>query len=974
MKTRKSIARLLSFLMALSLLLGISAAPVYAVGGEGETASFEIREANGQTGTVQYKLDNGEFTVADSTPVDLEGVSSITIKATPVADAQVNQSHSGITGTEQAVSFDYAALTNESGWTYQIQDNDGNITFTIEFDNHDGTGGGGNPQQPGPSIAFTADSSIEGGTLAVNNGIFTLSNDTSVLGTVQVTLIDALNNETPYNGNDEVIPLNDISSVKIVMTPAEGMKANLITGGDTPVGALSGPVFNDAGNTYTYTAYPSQFGGEQQFLGVSVWFGDEFVGGGGDAPVIWDGPQVEHQSDHGSISVKSIEIGSKTYTYQGEGKFAYNGVVNELLEWRGYNKTSIAEEGGIVVYGDVFTEENVDVFYINFEFKPDYGYQATHVRMTEDDPIPLSDAGFSAAEAIRTFRFAVYPDAHTHFSVIFTATEDIVKANAASISEGGVELAAGELDGGSAVLEVNEANITNQGDFEAAAEGYVVSEYLDISLYNVFYKGNAEDVWSTPVENLDNPAEITLRLEDGINTDTVKIVHEKGEGDFELLDAEYNPATQEITFSTSSFSNYAIAYEEQAQDRYFIDFTNAPWTVDGVEVDLEGRESVAELMVWITTEDVIPLTNFDPDTMDAVLIVDEDVTLRLNVDENGNTRLADVDGGVEVLPPYGATLTFAVVAKPGGEGENVYYIDLGTGDWTVGDVTVSAPDGMSGVVPILDTETIPTEMLANFDPETMDITLTVSDGFVIYLEIDENGNTTLVSTRDGVELPPYGETLTFAVVAKPVDNEEFETESYTLTDDKGNVISLTYEKNRELSFTMIDYLAFSPEDLETAGIPQELYDSWMEGIANATKQHGTLLSFYEIQVENDDGFLIHEGPFYIKIKMTDEMKKYDIFKIVYIDVEDNFATESPITLTQEGGYLVGTLEHLSTYALVGDNAPGENDAPADSDTSAPTSPQTGDNSNLGLWVFLLVLSSCSMIALLVIDKKKKIAK
>ncbi|MBR3979454.1 MAG: InlB B-repeat-containing protein, partial [Oscillospiraceae bacterium] len=43
--------------------------------------------------------------------------------------------------------------------------------------------------------------------------------------------------------------------------------------------------------------------------------------------------------------------------------------------------------------------------------------------------------------------------------------------------------------------------------------------------------------------------------------------------------------------------------------------------------------------------------------------------------------------------------------------------------------------------------------------------------------------------------------------------------------------------------------------------------------------------------------------------------------------------------------------------------------PADTD-----SPQTGDNSNLGLWVFLLVLSCCSMIALIVIDKKRKIAK
>ena len=910
MKTRKSIARLLSFLMVLSLLLGFSAAPVYAAGGEGETASFEIREANGQTGTVQYKLDNGEFTVADSTPVNLNGVSSITIKATPVADAQVNQSNSGITGTEQAVSFDYAALTNASGWTYNIQDNDGNITFTIEFDNHDGTGGGSNPgggENPGEN---PASHSVDFGT------------GSWIVGGVNVTA-DKIGEQILSESDIITLTGFDAETMEVRVSADDGFSTTLaVTNNQTSISAKT----NDGG-------IPSEI----TFAVVLKSSGDNGGGDGSDAPVIWDGPQVEHQSDHGSISVKSIEIGSKTYTYQGEGKFAHNGDEIEQLEWFGYNKTSIAEEGGIRVYGDVFTEENVDVFYINFAFNPDYGYQATHVRMTEDDPIPLSDAGFHAAEAIRTFRFAVYPDAHTHFSVVFTATEDIVKANAASISEGSVALAAGELDGGSAVLEVNEANITNQGDFEAAAEGLVVSEYLDISLHNVFHKGNAEDVWSTPVENLDNPAEITLRLEDGIDTENVKIVHEKGEGEFELLDADYDPETQEITFSTSSFSNYAIAYEEQTQGRYLIDFTNAPWTVDGVEVDLEGREPGAELMVWITTEDVIPLTNFDPDTMDAVLIVDENVTLRLNVDENGNTRLADVDGGVEVLPPSGAMI--------------------------------------------------------------------------------------------------------FSVVKKPVDNEDFETESYTLTDDKGNVISLAYEKSRVLSFTMIDYLAFSPEDLETMGIPQPLYDSMMEGIENATKQHGTLLSFYEIQVENDNGFLIHEGPLYIKIKMTDEMKKYDIFKIVYIDTEDNFATESPITLTQEGGYLVGTLEHLSTYALVGDHAPsaptytvsfdanggtgtmadvtgisGEYTLPENGFTapdgkqfkawsvggvekaagdkitvtadttviatweninvspSNPDNPQTGDNSNLGLWVFLLVSSCCSMIALLVIDKKRKLAK
>ncbi len=777
MKAKRRIAWLLSFLMVFSLIMGTSKMQVFAVGGAGETATFEIRESNGQTGTVQYKLNgNGDFTTANNnTQVNLEGVTSITIKVIPTGEAKVNQNYSGISGTEQ--TFDYDALINESGWTYNIQDNDGNITFTIEFDNNDGTGGGSNPggggepgenvayysvdfgtgswrvgdvtvtadktgeqtlsegdiitltdfdaetmearvdaedgfgttltvtdgqtsisahtneggvptditfsvlakpssgsggdnpQQPGPSIEFFADSSIEGGTLAVNNGIFTLSKDGSGLGTFRVTLVDSASQETAYAGNEERIPLNDISSVKIVMTPAEGMKAKLITGGDTPVGALSEPVFNDAGNTYTYTAYPGQFGGEQQFLAVSVWFGEseDDLNQVDFTAVIWDGDQVENKSEHGSITVSSVVIGSTTYTYKGNGRFENNNTETDLIEWYGYNKTSINEEAGVRIMDAAFDDPNTEV-YINFVFKPDYGYQVTGIG-TNESTTSLASAGFSASETISTFRFKVIQHNNPHFAVAFTATEDIVKANAASISEGGVELAAGELDGGSAVLEVNEANITNQGDFEAAAEGYVVSEYLDISLYNVFYKENADNVWSSPIENLSRPAEITLKLQEAIDTDTVKIVHEKGDGEFELLDADYDPETKEITFSTSSFSNYAIAYEEsgneQTQDRYLIDFTNAPWTVDGVEVDLEGREPGAELMVWITTEDVIPLTNFDLDTMDAVLIVDENVTLRLNVDENGNTRLADVDGGVEVLPPYGETLTFAVVAKPG---------------------------------------------------------------------------------------------------------------------------------------------------------------------------------------------------------------------------------------------------------------------------------------------------------------------
>ncbi|MBR3594503.1 MAG: hypothetical protein IKL44_07545 [Clostridia bacterium] len=823
MKTRKNIARLLSFLMVLSLLLGISAAPVYAVGGEGETASFEIQEANGQTGTVQYKLNGGEdFTPVDAnTSVDLNGVTSITIKAIPSGEAQVNQSHSSITGTAEAVTFDYTQLISDTGWTYQIQDNDGNITFTIEFDNNSGTSGTGGG---------------EGGTVGGKTASVTINSDVDIA--VQFRSTEEKTDSTVYystgDSSDYLFGSGSVSGL-----PESG----------TVYLAIEPLLF--ASNTYTSIAINGTSKEFHNGTDANVYEVDvldsytiEVSGASKESyTIMW--------TNSGATNVEGTDYASSDCII-GNGKAYVKAVYDNATNMNDITNT-ITNIGNGCVDGDgkgyvAIEAGNV----VDFAFIPDYGFQLT--------AIGANDTQLTAQVTQNEFRF-IMPNTHIHFNATFTPTEDIVAANSASISEGGIALSDNELTGGSAVLEVNEAIVPNQGDFEAAAEGYVVSEYLDISLYNVFYKGknDAEDVWRSSVESLNSPAEITLKLQDGIDTETVKIVHEKGVGEFELLDAAYNPETQEITFSTSSFSNYAIAYEESGNeqtDRYAIFFTDAPWMVDGVKVDIEGREPDVELMRWVRTEDVISLTNFDPDTMDAVLIVDENVTLRLNVDENGNTRLADVDGGVEVLPPSGAMI--------------------------------------------------------------------------------------------------------FSVVKKPVDNEEFETESYTLTDDKGNVISLTYEKNRELSFTMIDYLAFSPEELEAAGIPQPLYDSMMEGIANATKQHGTLLSFYEIQVENDDGFLIHEGPFYIKIKMTDEMKEYDIFKIVYLDVEDNFATEAPITLTRDGEYLVGTLEHLSTYALVGDNA--------------PTSPQTGDNSNLGLWMILSVLSSCLIIALLVIDKKKKIVK
>ena len=124
-----------------------------------KTAFIVIRAANNQTGTVQYKLnDGGDFISAeDGTSIDLNGVMSITIKVAPAGEAKVNRSNSGISGTAQAENYDYAALISESGWTYQVKENDENIIFTIEFDNNDGMDNNPDPDNGEEPIVIPPD-------------------------------------------------------------------------------------------------------------------------------------------------------------------------------------------------------------------------------------------------------------------------------------------------------------------------------------------------------------------------------------------------------------------------------------------------------------------------------------------------------------------------------------------------------------------------------------------------------------------------------------------------------------------------------------------------------------------------------------------------------------------------------------------------------------------------------------------------
>lgn len=193
-----------------------------------------------------------------------------------------------------------------------------------------------------------------------------------------------------------------------------------------------------------------------------------------------------------------------------------------------------------------------------FEFVPEYGYQLTHIAINE---MPLTPQ-----ETTNQFSFLM-PETNVHFSAIFTRTSDVVNTGTTKVRGGTVDVA-NNLDGGTAQLTVKDVELSAdkiQG-FQNAAGAYNVSQYLDIDLYNVFYKGknDASDVWSNKIDELPNEATISLQLADGVNANDIVLVHNIHDGEtFEVIPVEsYDAATNTITFKTKSFSNYAIATKD----------------------------------------------------------------------------------------------------------------------------------------------------------------------------------------------------------------------------------------------------------------------------------------------------------------------------------------------------------------------------------------------------------------------------
>ena len=165
---------------------------------------------------------------------------------------------------------------------------------------------------------------------------------------------------------------------------------------------------------------------------------------------------------------------------------------------------------------------------------------------------------------MNTYEF-IMPDTNIHFDAEFTQVDDVVKAEGTTVESGRITLPDGEIERGTAQLKVNDVELSEDKikGFTNAAGDFNVKTYLDIDLYQVFYKGkdDSDDVWSNKIDELEKEATISIKLADGLTADDIVIVHNVHDGDeYEVIEIEsYDEATNTVTFKTKSFSNYAIA-------------------------------------------------------------------------------------------------------------------------------------------------------------------------------------------------------------------------------------------------------------------------------------------------------------------------------------------------------------------------------------------------------------------------------
>lgn len=402
-------------------------------------------------------------------------------------------------------------------------------------------------QQPGPDQGQQEDNHQAGGPDNIEFDVKVTDSEVNVWINNKVVLSDE--NGTPkseFKGTITEAGVNDESKtnqIKVV-TPfgSREIKEYVINGvtykqGDASVqvGDPDWTITVPGAKKYVITAR-----GEGQADRTIIWTNPGYVAkDAADAEWI-----KEFSLEHGNAYIKAV--------YDKDGKLIDP---SEYVS-KNWDKSEINKGVGKDHFGWVTIKPGSKVV---FEFVPEYGYQLTDIQ--------INGQAIGAGNKINEFDF-IMPDTNIHFDAVFTKTSDKLKAKTNKIAGGDVSLGDNTLNGGSAQLTVSDVELSSDKikGFEGAAGEYKISNYLNIDLYQVFFKGKNDenDVWQNKIDELNNEVTVTLKLAEGVNANDIVIVHNIHDGEtYEIIKIDsYDPETNTITFRTKSFSNYAIAAKE----------------------------------------------------------------------------------------------------------------------------------------------------------------------------------------------------------------------------------------------------------------------------------------------------------------------------------------------------------------------------------------------------------------------------
>ncbi len=192
---------------------------------------------------------------------------------------------------------------------------------------------------------------------------------------------------------------------------------------------------------------------------------------------------------------------------------------------------------------------------VTLKIVPEVGYQVVKTALN-------GQTGLSP-DADTVAQYTVKVDRPLHLGGLVQKTDDKVSAETAKIKSGSLALEAGEnaITMGTAKLTIVDHDLTPDqlSKFKEAAGAYTIKDSFDIKLAQTVYQGSADHTWYSNIENLSKGAKITLKLTENMNGNDIVVVHEKKDGTMEVIPAEYNSADNTITFTATSFSDYAIA-------------------------------------------------------------------------------------------------------------------------------------------------------------------------------------------------------------------------------------------------------------------------------------------------------------------------------------------------------------------------------------------------------------------------------